>query len=77
MIRMKTRVWRYSSASGSRAKRCTIQQTVPASVVTKTTAAPMPKALSMELVTPTSGQFPRKRIRTMLLTNIAAMISRR
>src|SRR5210317_186243 len=68
---MKAIVCRYSMPKGIRTKYWTNQVTTVATVMTKVTAIPIPRAVSTFLETPRNGQMPRKRANTKLLTKIA------
>ncbi len=71
MTRIKAMVCRYSIPNGIRMKYWINQVTTVATVMTKVTAIPMPRAVSTFLETPRKGQMPRNRARTKLLTKMA------
>ena len=45
--------------------------TIVASVITNSTAPPIPPAVEVLLYTPRNGQIPKNRVKTILLTRMA------
>jgi hypothetical protein len=76
MTKIKTIVCKYPRFQGSRTNVNIIHVITEARVMTKTTAIPIPIAVSIFLETPKKGQMPRNRLRTKLFTRTAPTIIR-
>ncbi len=71
ITRIKATVSRNSMFNGTRINVKTIQEIIPAKVMTNITAMPIPIAVSTFLETPKKGQIPKKRITMKLFIKIA------